>query len=318
MNNNNNSRNESKNQALNESLISQMSYNSEFNKTVKDKKREQSMSIYVQKIGPKLVELICIEIKKNYNRIYDNISTPLRTDLKEIIIALILKDNELLKQNYRFLTVKEELKEIINRKKIINEFSKINRKIRKKYNQDKMDESFDIFLNLSVIDTAIEIISKERIYGEVGEPFSLNSLRKRELMFKYERNKPKRLVQLVYNSLMEYLNNPIFLIKDSILNADEKKIIKWFKKDLEEEECQWEDMEIVETQSKLEVSELIIEQLYNENIEILEHIQISRKNPELYHYKSIYACEDIPKLSFQQPTEDDLIQEGNGIDIIGP
>jgi hypothetical protein len=318
MNNNNNSRNESKNQALNESLISQMSYNSEFNKTVKDKKREQSMSIYVQKIGPKLVELICIEIKKNYNRIYDNISTPLRTDLKEIIIALILKDNELLKQNYRFLTVKEELKEIINRKKIINEFSKINRKIRKKYNQDKMDESFDIFLNLSVIDTAIEIISKERIYGEVGEPFSLNSLRKRELMFKYERNKPKRLVQLVYNSLMEYLNNPIFLIKDSILNADEKKIIKWFKKDLEEEECQWEDMEIVETQSKLEVSELIIEQLYNEIIEILEHIQLSRKNPELYHYKSIYACEDIPKLSFQQPTEDDLIQEGNGIDIIGP
>jgi hypothetical protein len=55
MNNNNNSRNESKNQALNESLISQMSYNSEFNKTVKDKKREQSMSIYVKKIGPKLV-----------------------------------------------------------------------------------------------------------------------------------------------------------------------------------------------------------------------------------------------------------------------
>ena len=317
-NNNNNSRNDSRILGLNESLISQMSYNSEFNKTIKDKKREQSMSIYVQKIGPKLVELICTEVKNNYNRIYDNISTPLRTDLKEIIIALMLKDNELLKQNYRFLTVKEELKEIIDRKKIINEFSKINRKIRKKYNQDKIEESFDIFLNLSVIDTAIEIISKERIYGEVGEPFSLSSLRKRELMFKYEKNKPKKLVQLVYNSLMEYLNNPIFLIKDSILNADEKKITKWFKKDLEEEECQWEDMEIVETQSKLEVTELIIEQLYNEIIEILEHIQLSRKKSELYHYKSIYACEDIPKLSFQQISENDLIQEGNGIDIIGP
>ena len=316
--NNNNSHNDSRIMALNESLISQMSYNSEFNKTIKDKKREQSMSIYVKKIGPKLVELICIEVKNNYNRIYDNISTPLRTDLKEIIIALMLKDNELLKQNYRFLTVKEELKEIINRKKIINEFSKINRKIRKKYNQDKIDESFDIFLNLSIIDTAIEIISKERIYGEVGEPFSLNSIRKRELMFKYQKNKPKKLVQLVYNSLMEYLNNPIFLIKDSILSADEKKITKWFKKDLEEEQCQWEDMEIVETQSKLEVTELIIEQLYNEIIEILEHVQLSRKKSELYHYKSIYACEDIPKLSFQQITENDLIQEGNGIDIIGP
>ena len=318
MSNNSNSRNDPRIIALNESLISQMSFNSEFNKTIKDKKREQSMSIYVQKIGPKLVELICIEVKNNYNRIYDNISTPLRTDLKEIIIALMLKDNELLKQNYRFLTVKEELKEIINRKKIINEFSKINRKIRKKYNQDNIDESFDIFLNLSIIDTAIEIISKERIYGEVGEPFSLNSIRKRELMFKYEKNKPKKLVQLVYNSLMEYLNNPIFLIKDNILNADEKKITKWFKKDLEEEEYQWEDMEIVETQSKLEVTELIIEQLYNEIIEILEHIQLSRKKSELYHYKSIYACEDIPKLGFQQTTENDIIQEGNGIDIIDP
>ena len=318
MSNNNNSRNDSRIMAINESLISQMSYNSEFNKTIKDKKREKSMSIYVQKIGPKLVELICIEVKNNYNRIYDNISTPLRTDLKEIIIALMLKDNELLKQNYRFLTVKEELKEIINRRKIINEFSKINRKIRKKYNQDDIDESFDIFLNLSIIDTAIEIISKERIYGEVGEPFSLNSIRKRELMFKYEKNKPKKLVQLVYNSLMEYLNNPIFLIKDSILNADEKKITKWFKKDLEEEECQWEDMEIVETQSKLEVTELIIDQLYNEIIEILEHVQLSRKKSELYHYKSIYACEDIPKLRFQQNNENELIQEDNEIDIIGP
>jgi hypothetical protein len=308
-NNNNNSRNDPRILALNESLISQMSYNSEFNKTIKDKKREQSMSIYVQKIGPKLVELICTEVKNNYNRIYDNISTPLRTDLKEIIIALMLKDNELLKQNYRFLTVKEELKEIINRRKIINEFSKINRKIRKKYNQDDIDESFDIFLNLSIIDTAIEIISKERIYGEVGEPFSLNSIRKRELMFKYEKNKPKKLVQLVYNSLMEYLNNPIFLIKDSILNADEKKITKWFKKDLEEEECQWEDMEIVETQSKLEVTELILDQLYNEIIEILEHVQLSRKKHDLYQNKSIYACEDIPKLSFQLTNENDLIQD---------
>jgi hypothetical protein len=98
-----------------------------------------------------------------------------------------------------------------------------------------------------------------------------------------------------------------------------KKIIKCFKKDLEENECQWEDMEIVETQSKLEVNELILDQLYNEMIEILEHVQLSRKRPELYQNKSIYACEDIPKLSFQMTTtENDLIQEGEGRDIICP
>jgi hypothetical protein len=85
-----------------------------------------------------------------------------------------------------------------------------------------------------------------------------------------------------------------------------KKIIKCFKKDLEENESQWEDMEIVETQSKLEVTELILDQLYNEVIEILEHIQYSRIRPELYQNKSIYACEEIPKLSFQQTTTEDF------------
>ena len=316
---NNNSLNDPRIMSLNESFMSQLSYNSEFNKTIKDKKREQAIGIYVQKIGPKLIELICDEIKKNYNSIYDNISTPLRTNFEEIIVALELKDNEQLKQNYRILKVKKELKDIISREKIINKFGIINKKIRKKYNQDNIDESFDIFLNLSVIDTAIELINKERIYGEIGEPYTLKSIRTREIMFKYNRNEPKKLVELVYKSLMEYLNNPIFLIKDSVINADEKKIIKCFKKDLEENECQWEDMEIVETQSKLEVNELILDQLYNEMIEILEHVQLSRKRPELYQNKSIYACEDIPKLSFQMTTtENDLIQEGEGRDIICP
>ena len=117
---------------------------------------------------------------------------------------------------------------------------------------------------------------------------------------------------------MEYINNPIFLIKDSVINANEKKIINCFKKDLQENECQWEDIEIVETQSKLEVTELILDQLNNEIIEILEHVQLSRKRPDLYQDKSIYACEDIPKLSFQlTTTENELIQESEGRDMKG-
>ena len=180
------------------------------------------MSIYVQKIGPKLIKLICNEIKINYNRIYENISTPLKTDFEEIIIALELKDNEKLKKNYRVLQVQEELKDIINREKIIRKFAIFNKRIRKKYNQN-IDEIYDIFLNLSLIDTAIEIINKERIYGEIGEPFSFYSLRNREIGFKYNKNEPKKLVSLVYRALMEYINNPIFLIKDSVINADEKK-----------------------------------------------------------------------------------------------
>ena len=108
----------------------------------------------------------------------------------------------------------------------------------------------------------------------------------------------------IHDNLLDYLNKPIFLIKDNMVNTDETNIIKYFKKDLEENEEQWEDMEIVETQSKLEVAELIIDQLYNEVIEILEHVQLSRKMPDLYQDKSIYACEDIPKLSFQHTTNE--------------
>ena len=313
---NNNSINDSRIQSLNDSLISQMSYNSEFNKTIKDKKREQAMSFYVKKIAPKLIKIICDEIKLNYNRIYENISTPLKTDFEEIIIALELKDNEQLKQNYRVLEVKEEINDIINREKIIKKFGIINKKIRKKYNQN-IDELFDIFLNLNLIDTAIEIINKERIYGEVGEPFSFYSKRNREIGFKYKKNEPKKLVKLIYKLLMEYINNPIFLIKDSVINADENKIVNYFKKDLEENECQWEDLEIVETQSKLEVTEIILDQLYNEVIEILEHVQLSRKSGDLYQEKSIYACKDIPKLNFQlTTTENEFIQEGEVNDIL--
>ena len=301
------------NSYLNESDLSQMSYYSVFNKTIRDKKRQQAINFYNKKIGPKLIELICEEIKKNYYRIIKNIETPLRTNFEEIVVALQLKDNEKLKQNYRILKVNEEIKDIFNREKILKKFEKINKKIRIKYNQNNISENFDLFLNLNILDTTMELINKERLYGVIGEPFEFNSPRTRCIGYKYEKNNSKKLIDYVYNNLIDYLNHPIFLIKDNIVNNDEKNIIKYFKKDLEENEEQWQDMEIVETQSKLEVTELILDQLYNEIIEILEHVQLSRKRPELYQEKSIYACEDIPKLSFQQTTtENEYIA-----DIIG-
>ena len=298
---------------LNESLLSQMSYYSEFNKTVRDKKKELGINFYNKKIGPKLIELICNEIKSNYGRIIKNIATPLRTNFEEVVIALEIKENEQLKKNYRILKVKEELKDIINKEKIIKKFEKINKKIRIKYNQNNINENFDLFMNLNIMDTTLELINKERLYGDIGEPFAYNSIRTRKIEYKYPENDSKKLVEFVRKNLLDYLNNPIFLIKDNIVNIDEKNIINYFKKDLEENDGQWEDMEIVETQSKLEVTESILDQLYNEIIEILEHVQLSRKRPELYQTKSIYACEDIPKLSFQLTTnENDCITDIGG------
>ena len=46
-------------------------------------------------------------------------------------------------------------------------------------------------------------------------------------------------------------------------------------------------------------TKLIMNQLLNEVVEILEHVQYSRKRPEKYNYKSIFSCENIPLLSFQ-------------------
>ena len=45
--------------------------------------------------------------------------------------------------------------------------------------------------------------------------------------------------------------------------------------------------------------------MLNEIVEILEHVHLSRTKPSLYQYKSIYACEDIPRLSIQAFTEPD-------------
>jgi hypothetical protein len=69
----------------------------------------------------------------------------------------------------------------------------------------------------------------------------------------------------------------------------------------------WKNFELEETQVKLELSEMVLEQLLNEVVEILEHVQLSRRKPSLYQNKSIYSCEDIPRLSFQQyNTENDI------------
>ena len=48
---------------------------------------------------------------------------------------------------------------------------------------------------------------------------------------------------------------------------------------------------------------MVLEQLLNEIVEILEHVHLSRTKPDLYQNKSIYACEDIPRLSFQYDNE---------------
>ena len=87
-------------QALNDSLMSSYSAYSIFNKTLKTQKKESSYRLYYNKIGPQLIILIKKEIIKNYNEIYENISTPMKNQAKDLMFSLILQEADLLKENY--------------------------------------------------------------------------------------------------------------------------------------------------------------------------------------------------------------------------
>ena len=87
------------------------------------------------------------------------------------------------------------------------------------------------------------------------------------------------------------------------------------KEEIIETDKEWNNLDIEETKIKLEAEDYIFEMLLRENIEILEHIQYSRKNPDLYNNKSIYCCTNMPKLDFQK-TENNTNLDDFDDDII--
>ena len=279
-------------------MIFQYSISSEFNKTIKDKKNKLETNLYNEYIIEKFILLILKEIKKNYSRIYENISVPYKANYEQIIVASYLQDNELLNDCYKELKVKEDLKNIINKKEILEKFNTINRKIRKKKGLEE-NNYYDNLINECIVDATIEILNKERAYGEQGEPFPF-SKRAKELCFKYNKDDPKPLMRHVYKEIKRMLFGKGNIIKENspIFDKNDPFLMNIFKKEMEGEDI-WSDLEIQEEQVKSIASSIIFEQLINEVIEILEHVQLNRKRPELYQDKSIYACDDIPRLSFQ-------------------
>ena len=236
-------------------------------------------------------------------------------------MALELQNGNMLKEYYKHDKNTKSIKDIMNKPKILEKFSKINKIIRKKDNVID-DDYYDHMLNECLIDSAIEIIEKERIYGNNGEPLPWSN-RTRELKYKYEKNNPKKFVEFVIGKLKYLLKCKLGMIPSNCENLTQeqinfykdKGITNELKNELEENEEFSRNLEMEETQLKIEITEIINEQLYNEVMEILEHIVLSRKRPDLYENTSIFACEEIPKLSFQQSTinnkdilnEDDII-----------
>ncbi len=304
--------------SLNDSIMSNYSAHSVFNKTIKDKKKDQSLHLYFHVIAPKLIRLIRKEIIDKYDLIYDNISTPMKNNSEKLMMSLALQDAELLRDNYKTTKNLVSIAKILDKEKILKNFEPINKKIR---NNDNLtsDDFYDKMLNDCIVETAIEIINKERIYGKNGEPLKW-SYRTHELAFKYRKDDPKKLANFVCKKIYLAIRRKVGLIADNYDNMSpdqinyerDRRLTSIIKRDLDEYEYQWNNLEMEETQLKVDNSELIMEQLYNEVIEILEHIQFSRIRPDLYQNKSIYACEEIPKLDFQlTTTEDATMAEGN-------
>ena len=247
------------------------------------------------------------------------------------MISLILQDAEMLRDNFKIQKHEGSISDIINRDELLQKFEPINIKLREKWNlKNKKNEKdningikYDQYMNKAIIDCCIEVINCERKYGENGNPLIWSS-RMRELQFKYPENDPTKLVNFVEKNIYEFLNQKNGLIcenyenipSDIISKEREKRLIKSIKNELYEGDYLWRNLEMEETQIKVEMSDCIAEQLYNEVIEILEHIQLSRNKGELYHYKSIYACEDMPKLSFQQTTTENLDNDDNENNIL--
>ena len=234
------------------------------------------------------------------------------------MMSLALQDAELLKNNYKSTKDLVSIDQILDKEKILKTFEPINKKIR--YNDNSISDNFyDNILNECIVETAIEIINKERLYGKNGDPLKWSS-RTHELSFKYKKDDPKKLANFVCKKLYFVIRNKIGLITDNYdnMNPDQlnyerdKRLTNIIKRDFDENEYQWNNLEMEETQLKVEIGEAIMDQLYNEVIEILEHVQYSRLRPDLYHNKSIYACEEIPKLDFQMTTNEDAnAPEGN-------
>ncbi len=309
--------------SLNDSLNSNYSVYSVFNKTIKDKKKEHSLNLYFNKICPKLISYLHSEIIKKYPKIYSNISVEKKNDSEKLMISLVLQDAQMLRNNYRKITYKESLEKILDQKEILKNFAQINKKIRQDDNITT-DNYYDNMLNECILETALELIEKERYYGETGNPLKW-SYRTRDIKFKYEKNDAKKFADYICKNILKIIHNRIGLLNDnySYLNQDEinyereKRLLDTIKRDLNQSEYQWKNLEMEETQLKVESAEIILDQLYNEVIEILEHIQYNRISPELYQNKSIYACEEIPKLSFQQTTTEDVgMPEGEENDML--
>ena len=285
--------------------------NSIFMRTLDEIKKEKILNLYNDKIAPSLIDKIENNIEKNYENIINNLKIPLRIDEAKMINGLMLKDRSLsISSKIRFCN--ENITQVkFVEEKILKDFEIVDKEIRSNDNIIN-DNYYDKILNKCIYDTTNELIEKQRKYGIIGEPLFW-SIRTKDIDYKYK-NKDKYSKTIFINKIIKEMKKIIdtkmgliaenyeYLDMDQLNQDRDKKFMESITSELKDNEDYYQIFETQETYVKLSLSRIIMDQLLNEIVEILEHVQYSRKEPDKYQSKSIYACEDIPRLSFQPQT----------------
>ena len=284
-----------------------------FKKTIQEIKLEKELNYYEKNIFPKLLEIIKDNINHNYLNIINNLKEPLKkndskimNDLSNILSYETIINNDIVNYKSKFDNNSIVKKEYIDKQILID----FNNKIK---NEKFYDKYYYEYLNQCIYDTANELIKDKRMYGNNGEPL-LWSIRNRAIKYKY--NDTTIFQNLFISNIINEIKKLYFLkIGDIIENIENVNISQFSKeRDLNfneyireelKKENDFDKLDEQETIVKLMISKIIMNQLLNEIVEILEHIQNSRNEPEKYNYKSIYSCDNMPLLSIQKKKENE-------------
>lgn len=181
------------------------------------------------------------------------------------------------------------------------------------------------YINKCIFDSANEIVSAKRKYGNYGKPLSW-SIKERVIYYDYDKSEysKKKFVSEIMAKLKELLQiktglipeNYTYLNIEQLICNRERKIVNIIKNELVENDQEENNkLDVRITLEKCIVSKVIMDFLLNEVIYILNHIQFSRQNPEKYHFKSIYSSVNEGMFSLGQEDNDEDDNDMNLADI---
>ena len=324
------------NNVINSNINSDSSLESSINisllkKSIGEIKEGRKLNKYFQTKFPIFLKMIINNIKKNYNKIINNLKRPLIIDeekyinkLNNLINKKIINNNNLdLSNEKNEIEINEQKKfffnkinipfcnrDITNKKfideKILKEFNLQNELMNKESNEETINATnYDKCLNKCVYDSVNEIIEKKRMYGELGKPLLWMSKNK-IIRYNFDNSQysKKIFIKEIINELKKDINTKIGLIPenydymslDHLISDREKKFIKNIYNDLLENEEKDNNIDLIFTSMLMSISKMVMEQLIEEVIQILNLIEQSRKEPSKFESKSIYSYEneDVP------------------------